>query len=436
MSIDMPSGVNLCVDDMTPHLVSLGPGVTSTNTGQGGSSEMKTKAKLFCSSLLLSLIIMLPGTVRAESAVPLYDKTKKLFEQLQDLELMQRNIEKCYQAEKRTSMVACWSGQSCREHAELDGKLMNRVFGHLAGVPEYERFIMQYRTLIPRPDYRRLHIDELFAEYMRLLESGRIRLLTQLKECQESLAEKCSAQAHEGLAQSTPVKTVTFGHAEGSQRTESGRVVPGIRLQLQMPLSGSTRMAVGQKSVSRIVVHGMDQSGSTSTAAPTTDMVELNILVAQERVVPLEEVLMGYRRGLVKGVRSGTRTNLKFSDAVGRRESMGSMAKKFVSRSLMLALFLSPGYLALPMLPAAQGSPEAVILEQKVKEAARVLQQRQREAARAQQQVKRWQPLAGEFAILVVKAKGQHAMIEEWQKAHSSEFKMKARRGVHMKRFH
>ena len=93
---------------------------------------------------------------------------------------------------------------------------MNRVFGHLAGTPEYERFITEYRTLIQRPDYRRLHTDELFAEYMRLLESGRIRFLTQLKEWQESLAEKCSAQVHEGLAQSIPVKTVTFGHAEGS----------------------------------------------------------------------------------------------------------------------------------------------------------------------------------------------------------------------------
>ena len=151
---------------------------------------------------------------------------------------------------------------------------------------------------------------------MRLLESGRIRLLTQLKEWQESFAEKCSVQANEGLAQSIPVKTVTFGHAEGSQRTESGRVVPAIRLRVQMPPSGSTPLAVGQKSVSGIVVHGMDQSGSAGTAAPTIEMVELNILVAQERVVPLEKVSMGYHHGVVGGVHSGTRTHLKFSDAV------------------------------------------------------------------------------------------------------------------------
>ncbi len=64
----------------------------------------------------------------------------------------------------------------------------------------------------------------------------------------------------------------------------------------------------------------MDQSGSAGTAAPAIDMVELNILVAQERVVPLEKVSMGYHHGLVQGVRSGTRTNPKFSDAVEKGE--------------------------------------------------------------------------------------------------------------------
>ena len=113
---------------------------------------------------------------------------------------------------------------------------------------------------------------------------------------------------------------------------------------------------------------------------------------------------------------------------------MGSIAKEFIGRSLMLALFLSLGYLALPVSPAAQGSPEAVILEQKVKEATRVLQQRQREAARVEEQVKRQQRLAGEFAILLVKAKAQHAKIEKWQKAHSSEFRTMAGGGVHKKR--
>jgi hypothetical protein len=95
------------------------------------------------------------------------------------------------------------------------------------------------------------------------------------------------------------------------------------------------------------------------------------------------------------------------------------------------------GYLALPVSPAAQGSPEAVSLEKRVKETTRVLQQWQREAARAGEQVKpRQQRLAGEFAILLVKAKAQHAMIEQWQTAHFDEFKIEARAGVRKKRFH
>jgi hypothetical protein len=273
---------------------------------------MKTKAKLLYSSLLLSLIILAPASIRAESAVRLYDQTKKLLDQIQDLELMQRNVEECYQAENRTPMVACWSGQSWRDHAELDGKLMNRVFGHLAGTPEYERFIVEYRTLVQRPDYGRLHRDELLAEYMRLLESGRIRFLTQLKEWQESLAEKGSAQAHEGLTQSIPVRTVMFGRPEGAQRIGSGWVVPSAWLQGPNSPSGSASLAEDRKGVSRIVVLWMDQSGSPSTDTPTIDMVELHTFFSQERVVPLGKVLMGYHHGLVKG----SRWNLKFSDAV------------------------------------------------------------------------------------------------------------------------
>ena len=106
---------------------------------------------------------------------------------------------------------------------------------------------------------------------------------------------------------------------------------------------------------------------------------------------------------------------------------MGSIAKKFVSRSLMLVLFLSLGYLALPVSPAAQNYPQAVVLEQQVKEATRVLQQRQREAARAQEQAKAQRRVAGEFEMLLVKAKAQHAKMEQWQKAHSSELKTQAR---------
>jgi len=104
---------------------------------------------------------------------------------------------------------------------------------------------------------------------------------------------------------------------------------------------------------------------------------------------------------------------------------MGSIAKKFVSRSLMLALPVSPG---------AQNYPQAVVLEQKAKEATRVLQQRQRGAVRAQAQIKSRQRLAGELAILLDKAEARHAMIEQCNRARSSEPKMKAKESVHKKR--
>ena len=62
---------------------------------------------------------------------------------------------------------------------------------------------------------------------------------------------------------------------------------------------------------------------------------------------------------------------------------MGSIARKVVSRSMMFVLFLNLGYLALPVSPAAQNYPQAVVPEQQVKEATRVLEQRQKEAAQA-----------------------------------------------------
>lgn len=230
---------------------------------------MKTNVKHLGSALLLLLIALLPALVRAEPAVPLFDKAKLIVEQLQDLDSMQRNVEACYFSEKRTSTVASRSAHLWPKHAGLDGKLLNRVFGHLAGTPEYEGFISAYRSLMQRPDYRRLHTDELFAEYMRLLESGRMRFLTQLKDCQEDSAEKFAVQAHEGLAEPIPVKTVRFGLANGSQRPGSGRAVAAAGLQVQMPLSDSAPLARGRKSASRVVVHGMDRSGSATTAVLT-----------------------------------------------------------------------------------------------------------------------------------------------------------------------
>ncbi len=277
---------------------------------------MKTNVKQIGSALLLLLIALLPALVRAEPAVPLFDKAKLIVEQLQDLESMQRNVEACYFSEKRTSTVASRSARLWPEHAELDGKLLNRVFSHLAGTPEYEGFMSAYRSLVQRPDYRRLHTDELFAEYMRLLESGRMRFLTQLKDCQEGSAERFPVQAHEGLAGPIPAKTARFGLANGSERPGSGRAVAAIQLHIHVPSSGSKPLTMGQKSPLRIVVRGMKRSSVVSSATPATDVVELEILVVEELTAPLEEVTMHYGYDLVHVSRSRPRTNPRFSGAV------------------------------------------------------------------------------------------------------------------------
>ena len=60
----------------------------------------------------------------------------------------------------------------------------------------------------------------------------------------------------------------------------------------------------------------MDQSDSAGTAAPTIDMVELKILVTQERVVPLEKVSTGYTTAWSRGFGREPVRHLKFSDAV------------------------------------------------------------------------------------------------------------------------
>jgi hypothetical protein len=113
---------------------------------------------------------------------------------------------------------------------------------------------------------------------------------------------------------------------------------------------------------------------------------------------------------------------------------MGSIAKKLVSRSLILVLFLSLGYLALPVSLAAQNYSHAVILEQQVKEATRVMQQRQREAVRAQEQATAQRRAAGAFEMLMVKATAEHAKMAQWQKTRSKELKAQAKGGVHKKR--
>ena len=184
---------------------------------------MKIIAKLFGSLLLVATITITPAIVRSQDlSIPFDDKACQFIEQIQDLELMGHDIERCYEAEKRTAMLASLSLQSVPDSTQFNSELINRVFGHLAGTPEYERFVKVYRELIRIPGYKRLHSANLFIEYKRLIESARARLTTQLKDRLISLAKKSSAQFYvkSELSESGSMNIVVrqyFGSAKVAQ---------------------------------------------------------------------------------------------------------------------------------------------------------------------------------------------------------------------------
>ena len=143
---------------------------------------MRTKARLAGSCLLLLMVIVFPATGRAQgTSVPLDDKARRLFEQLQDIEQLERNLSRCYSEGKGTVSATFSVRPAPGELAELDHELINRVFTRLEGTPEYETFHQAYRTLAQHTDYSRLIDAVLFTEYMRLLESAKARLTTELK---------------------------------------------------------------------------------------------------------------------------------------------------------------------------------------------------------------------------------------------------------------
>jgi len=109
-------------------------------------------------------------------------KTQQLFEQLQDIDLLQRNIAQMYQAENKTILNASLALRSGGEPMELDRTLVDRVFSRLSDTNEYRSFMKAYQTVTQRPDYSRLYVTEMYGAYMRLLDSARVRLTAELKE--------------------------------------------------------------------------------------------------------------------------------------------------------------------------------------------------------------------------------------------------------------
>ena len=144
---------------------------------------MSNKGVTLYSCILLSIITAFPCTADSqEFSIPLDHRIQPLFEQLQDIELLQRNIARMYQAENKTTLNASVALRSTYEPMELDQTLVERVFTELRDTPEYRSFRKAYQTVIQRPDYNRLHVKEIYDEYMRLLDSARTRLTIELKE--------------------------------------------------------------------------------------------------------------------------------------------------------------------------------------------------------------------------------------------------------------
>jgi hypothetical protein len=186
---------------------------------------MKTKSNTLGCLLLVATIAMTPSTVRSHDlSIPFDDRAFQLIEQIQDLELMGRDIQRRYEAEKRTATLASLSRQSLTHSMQLNGELINRIFSHLAGSPEYERFVQVHRGLIRPPGYTHICTANLLAEYMSLMESARARLTIQLKDRLKSLAKESSTQSYakNEFAESDPMNIVVRQYP-GSLKKLKGR---------------------------------------------------------------------------------------------------------------------------------------------------------------------------------------------------------------------
>jgi hypothetical protein len=170
-------------------------GSNSLDDWPRGDNAMKTKTSALTCLLLVATIAMIPVTVRSHDlSIPFDDRAFQLIEQIQDLELMGRDMQRSCEAEKRAATLASLSRRSTTHSIQLNGELINRVFSHLAGAPEYERFVKVYRELIRPPGYKHICTANLFAEYMSLMQSARTRLTTQLKDRLRCLAKESSAE--------------------------------------------------------------------------------------------------------------------------------------------------------------------------------------------------------------------------------------------------
>jgi membrane protein involved in colicin uptake len=109
-----------------------------------------------------------------------------------------------------------------------------------------------------------------------------------------------------------------------------------------------------------------------------------------------------------------------------------------LTNKLIIGLFLLSGLIwsGSYSAPAARAydSPEALIMEEELRQAALYYEQQQREAARLQQQLQRQQRVAKELEGLISKASAQHAKIRQWEKKNAKGLKTQTKTKQQKKR--
>ncbi len=112
---------------------------------------------------------------------------------------------------------------------------------------------------------------------------------------------------------------------------------------------------------------------------------------------------------------------------------MRSFTKKLVAGSCLLGALTCLAGCTFNAV-AAQDSPEAAILEEQLRQAARYYEQQRKETERVQRQFDNKQRLAREYQSLIAKAKAQHAKIQQWDKKRFAELKTRAKSDHRKKR--
>jgi hypothetical protein len=168
---------------------------------------MKNDVKPFWLFTLLCMIVLASTlSLSAETNPTMDEEIYQLITQIRDIESLKSNIQNCYHTEKQILEVARPSGLSTNFSARLDRELVNRVFGYLSNTPELESFVTAYTALLQRSNYREFFTTELFAEYMKLLQAGQERLISQLQRYLKSvtLVESNEQEAPNILPETLP----------------------------------------------------------------------------------------------------------------------------------------------------------------------------------------------------------------------------------------